>query len=141
MNKELEALERIKENCDLFDDGHQWDETFSKLSDKDIAAIETIIKEYEQIKKLFENYNIEFNLVNMRHALFTFAQLKGEYGTNWDNYNKKLKALEIIKKKGIILQFIIETYTVEQYNAGVFGTLVKPLTKEEYELLKETLEK
>ena len=52
---------------------------------------------------------------------------------------KKIKALEIIKEKGIILQFIKETYTVEQYNAGVFGTLVKPLTQEEYELLKEVL--
>ena len=52
---------------------------------------------------------------------------------------KELKALEVIKEKGIILQFIKETYTVEQYNAGVFGTLVKPLTKEEYDLLKEVL--
>jgi len=54
---------------------------------------------------------------------------------------KKEKALEIIKEKGIILQFIKETYTAEQYNAGVFGTLVKPLTKEEYDLLKEVLNK
>lgn len=53
---------------------------------------------------------------------------------------KELKALDIIRKKGIILQFIKETYTVEQYNAGVFGTLVKPLTQEEYEILKEELE-
>ena len=52
---------------------------------------------------------------------------------------KELKALEIIKEKGIILQFIKETYTVEQYNAGVFGTLVKSLTQEEYDLLKEVL--
>ncbi len=52
---------------------------------------------------------------------------------------KELKALTIIKEKGIILQFIKETYTVEQYNAGVFGTLVKPLTQEEYEILKEVL--
>lgn len=52
---------------------------------------------------------------------------------------KQKKALEIIKEKGIILQFIKETYTVEQYNAGVFGTLVKPLTQEEYDLLKEVL--
>lgn len=52
---------------------------------------------------------------------------------------KGLKALEIIKEKGIILQFIKETYTVEQYNAGVFGTLVKPLTQEEFDLLKEVL--
>lgn len=56
-----------------------------------------------------------------------------------DETTKKLKALEIIKEKGIILQFIKETYTVEQYNAGVFGTLVKPLTKEDYDLLKEML--
>jgi len=52
---------------------------------------------------------------------------------------EKNRALEIIKEKGIILQFIKETYTVEQYNAGVFGTLVKPLTQEEYNLLKEEL--
>ena len=55
------------------------------------------------------------------------------------NMIKSLKALEVIKEKGIILQFIKETYTVEQYNAGVFGTLVKPLTQEEYELLREVL--
>ena len=59
------------------------------------------------------------------------------YSFECNEIEKALKALEIIKEKGIILQFIKETYTVEQYNAGVFGTLVKPLTQEEYDLLKE----
>ena len=62
------------------------------------------------------------------------------YSHECKTIEKELKALEIIREKGIILQFIKETYTVEQYNAGVFGTLVKPLTQEEYDLLKEVLE-
>ena len=71
---------------------------------------------------------------------FLEGELDGFFGMFSEEYNiikKELKALEIIKEKGIILQFIKETYTVEQYNAGVFGTLVKPLTQEEYDLLKE----
>lgn len=56
-----------------------------------------------------------------------------------ETIEKEIKALEIIKEKGIILQFIKETYSVEQYNAGVEGTLVKKLTQEEYDLLKEVL--
>ena len=58
----------------------------------------------------------------------------------FNNVEKREIALEIIKEKGIILQFIKETYTVEQYNAGVYGTLVKPLTQDEYNLLKEVLD-
>lgn len=52
---------------------------------------------------------------------------------------KNLKVLEIIKEKGIVVQFIKETNSVEQYNAVISGLLLKPLTKEEYDLLKEVL--
>ena len=73
----------------------------------------------------------------IENALKRLEQLEEEKQSFDRAIEKSLKALEIIKEKGIILQFIKETYTVEQYNAGVFGTLVKPLTQEEYDLLKE----
>lgn len=52
MSKELEALERIKENCDLFDEGYQWDEAFSDLFSEDIDTIENALKDYEELLKI-----------------------------------------------------------------------------------------
>ena len=87
----------------------------------------------------------------LKDLMKDYYEMCQDLGNNDDQYQrcnltseraiieKELKALEIIKEKGIILQFIKETYTVEQYNAGVFGTLVKPLTQEEFDLLKEVL--
>lgn len=39
-DKGLESLENIKGNADLFDEGYQWDKTFSKQFDEDINNIE-----------------------------------------------------------------------------------------------------
>lgn len=96
MTKELSALQQIGDyviNSDLGD-------SIAKNTDE-YEILESACKDFDAIKDICNSYNIEFNLPNIREALFTFAQLKGEYGTNWDNYNKKLKALEIIKEKGV----------------------------------------
>ena len=45
MSKGLEALENIKGNCDLFDEGYQWDNEFSKQFDEDLDTIEKELKD------------------------------------------------------------------------------------------------
>ena len=142
MSKGLEALERITEHLDLED------EYFYKQEKFDEETIEKELKDYENLQKVLDDFGI-YNTMNLIDTLKNIQILEKQIANLEDlcerHYDeierdsKKLKALEIIKEKGIILQFIKETYTVEQYNAGVFGTLVKPLIQEEYELLKDEL--
>ena len=123
MNKELETIKYLLEQC------------VNESIRKDLLDIEATLKDYEQIENMCESYDIEFSLVNIREALFTLAQLKGEKGNNWDNYNKKLKALEIIKEKRVNVEWLLETESVEEYNESLYIDL----TQEEYDLLKEIL--
>lgn len=75
----------------------------------------------------------------MRDTLITEGYNDIESLKIYDKVELREITLEIIKEKGIILHWMKETTTVEQYNSGVYGTLLKPLTKGEYELLKEVL--
>lgn len=68
------------------------------ITEEELDNFEKALKDSNDIKDICNQYDVEFNLRSIREALFTFAQLKGEYGTNWGNYNKKLKAFEIIKE-------------------------------------------
>ena len=52
MSNGLESLENIKGNCDLFDEGYQWDNEFSKQFDEDLDSIERGLKALEIIKGL-----------------------------------------------------------------------------------------
>lgn len=65
MNKGLEALENIKGNCDLFDEGYQWDSEFSKQFDEDIDIIEKELKALEIIK----NKNVMISLLKGARSL------------------------------------------------------------------------
>ena len=148
MSKEIEALEQLKMqvgNIHYFDFSKGYpNQTTIELRDSELfTTIEKALKDYElmkQTKIIVIDKNISDDdlekLKNQRIFASSLEESKVELLFD-EETQKKLKALEIIKEKGIILQFIKETYTVEQYNAGVFGTLVKPLTQEEYDLLKE----
>ena len=59
MNKGLEALESIKENCDLFDAGYSWDKDFSKVFDENIDNIEKELKRLEELEIMYSNCVIE----------------------------------------------------------------------------------
>ena len=118
MTKGLKAFNELKE-------GHWFDfaDTYFSLNPKlkmDLDIIENALKRED---------SIEITAIDIEQD-------------NKELYkeNKKLKrALEIIKEKGIVVQFIKETNLVEQYNAGISGYLLEPLTKEEYDILKEVL--
>ena len=63
-----------------------------------------------------------------------------EFGEELSIIEKELKALEIIKEKGVdiwALKHLDDEYYVEQYNA--VAHIEKPYTKEEYDLLEEVL--
>lgn len=134
MNKGLEALKRIK-MLEISCDRESYDlRPITKTHKEDLSTIEKELKEKAKFDAFMKRYNID-----SVEELDTFFNEHLNNDIDKCSKCKELKALEIIKEKGIILQFIKETYTVEQYNAGVFGTLVKPLTQEEYTLLKEVL--
>lgn len=48
---------------------------------------------------------------------------------------KELKAFEIIKKKMVNVEWLLNTENVEEYNESLYNDL----TQEEYDLLKEVL--
>ena len=53
---------------------------------------------------------------------------------------KKFKALKIIKKKGILVNGLIQSKDLEEYNIMCLNHgMTELLTQEEYELLKEIL--
>ena len=52
--------------------------------------------------------------------------------------DKRDKALEIIKKKNVKIEWLKHSNSVEKYNQGIGDTL-EYLTQEEYDLLKEVL--
>ena len=115
MSKELEMLKRIKEL--------KYDKCFYPLSETELNTISNALIDNETLKTINKCQLKTIDLyIEKNHKLLKYRQ-----------------AIEIIKEKGIIVQFIKETDTVEQYNAGVFGTLINSLTKEEYDLLKEVL--
>ena len=84
-----------------------------------VHIIETALKDYDEIKK-------EKLLLSAVRDL--------------PNLFKKLKALEIIKEKGVNIYFLKNTDNVDEYNELIqphFG--MKALTQEEYDLLKKVL--
>ena len=54
-----------------------------------------------------------------------------------DIIEKELKALEIIKKKRVIMTWIFDCKSIHEYNSLVIGKYI--LNEEEYNLLKEVL--
>ena len=146
MNKELEALERIK-NIPLYHVEQDIDETYDGETEysyheeydgdiKDIYPGETKIIE-DALKRL-ENYekNEDFSKDVINYALLSE-----------EDKIKKLKALEVIKNKNVDLQKLRKCFweknrytfaPLDFYNAGMFRPEYL-LTKEEYALLREVL--
>ena len=60
------------------------------------------------------------------------------YKDYWNEIQKKLKTLEIIKKKGLDIREFRYAYSLYEYNICK-NIGCKELTKEEYDLLKEVL--
>lgn len=103
MSKGLEALENIKGNCDLFDEGYQWDNEFSKQFDLDIDIIEQELKILEILREKrvdlwlvdncdYENYvrirkkcEIDSNVYCDDGAVVDYTITKNEFGSvqNW----------------------------------------------------------
>jgi len=54
-----------------------------------------------------------------------------------ETIEKELKALEIVKKKRVIMTWIYDCKSIHEYNSLVIGKYM--LTEEEYDLLKEVL--
>ena len=62
--------------------------------------------------------------------------IKDEY---LDTIEKELKALEIIRKKIVLIDVFIESKSANDYNEFVSKSKERHLTKKEYDLLKEVL--
>lgn len=125
MSKELRALERIKDFMSA--NAHHWKQ--------DIGMIETTLKRLEKFDVLLED-NIFDNLETGRQLINYIFDLR-----RLDK--KKLKALEIIKKKPMLTPCIFMHETYEEYikEYGEWNEVKEDTcyTKEEFDLLKEVL--
>ena len=121
MSKELKALKELKK---------RYGKNFSLNDDERCHIIESALKDKEQIDMLLE----QFGLSNIQNFIDNLKIVARE--------QKKLNALEIIKKKRInVGDFMIfvshKENTLELWNS--YFTSEKQLTQEEYEILKEEL--
>ena len=107
MSKELEALERIIE-------------TFYNKESDDIKLVKTALKDYEM------EHTLRIRLENINYELIREKQ----------ENDKKLKALEIIKKKDVDVGWLKRAKDLNEYNNGMGINSYSALTKEEYDLLK-----
>lgn len=140
MTKELEALERINQKFVQ----KEWNNK-PRETEKDFDTIETALKELIEYKKVFEKLNLDISDSVDLENWIKLAQF------HYENKNKKLKALEIIKEKEVNVHnfkeiIIKHKWNYEQYvdeendpNTSGHQFAYKLLTQEEYDLLKEVL--
>lgn len=148
MSKGLEALERLK----MFPIYQEIKRIPQQFRDKesintDLSIIEKELKEYQHHEEILNDYGL--TLANFREACLLLAMLKHEK-RNIRDIDKQLKALEIIKEKGVNVGYFIfrlvhndlsyEEY-IEEQETPYLDIYVsrKKLTKKEYNLLKEVL--
>ena len=136
MSKELEVFRTIiKGFTEAFNMAiHHTKDTIVKW--EGVEEIENALKDYEVHEQILNDYGL--NLCNFREACLLLAMLKGS-GRNIHDIDKKLEALEIIKKKIVLIDVFIESESANDYNEFVSKSKERHLTQEEYELLKEVL--
>lgn len=160
MNKELTALKELKEilkTVDLveLDELDIIESALKKIEEQDniINIIKGTIEFGIQEPKMEVKENGEISLLS-RVEMNIRKQLKEkerELFREWvlkECFPKEIKALEIIKKKNVDVDFFKyccqefnDEIGIEQYNTGhiEYGNDGKSLTQEEYNLLKEVL--
>lgn len=140
MSKELESLRGIiskfnvmRVALEAFYRSTQNVEPYIPDIDKEIIVIENAIKRLEKLdepKKIVGSISFEQSMENY-------------VKNNCPSIAKKLKALDIIKEKRVdttSLFICFEKYDLETFNMSVNGAKEeKPLTQEEFNLLKEVL--
>ena len=132
MSKELEALNKI---------------AYSYGYDENIKIIATALEDYELMKqakiivadKKISDDDLE-KLKNQRMFICSSGESKIELLFD-EETQKKLKALEIIKKKRVDVRYLFQCKSLKQYNFIYKGTNESNLclTKEEYKSLKDVL--
>ena len=122
MSKGLEALERMKHHCAVSQ------EYFYEHFGEDLDIVETELKRYSKIEELCGPTIFDKDCINEIIEKTVDECLINE---------NKLKALEIIKDKIVLIDVLFDTDTLEDYND--FKSKQEQLTQEEYDLLKEIL--
>lgn len=111
MSKSLEALERLRNT--LLAEGY-WQDIL-----QDVSIIEKELKRLEEIDDILNTGG-------------------GIWATNGP-VGKELKAIKIIKEKGIDIIALKECKKAKTYNENTKRTYCEEYTEEEYDLLKEVL--
>lgn len=116
MSKELEALKKIGDVCDIKDTNYY-------------KIVESALIQAQKDKKELQDLKSAINKGSM------IAQWSHDY-----QHEKELKALEIIKEKKVFPSIILETKNLEEYNINfkdIECLHYRLLTQEEFDLLKE----
>lgn len=112
----------------------------------DIAIIEKELKEWDYFGNELKKYHITKPF--LKQFLDLLSICNSENGVNLAkfisennvyDFQKKLKALEIIKRKIVLIDVFVESENVNDYNEFVSKSKDRHLTQKEYYLLKEAL--
>ena len=101
---------------------------------KGLEALENVAEDYKDL--VIEHYYASDINKNKRNELFY------KLDKDFETIKKELKALEIIKNKGVNVWLFCYGYTLTDYDNELkkyAGYYERKLTQEEYELLKEVL--
>lgn len=155
MSKELEMINHLITGIQYINQDES--PAFISQYEEELSIIESALKRLE----VYENYNINLNetddvdkalelntritivdkVMDTQERLLASVSadeiriLSSVLNSQIRNLKKKLKALEIIKKKEVNVRFLISCKTLEEYNCVISDHL----TQEEYDLLKEVL--
>lgn len=134
MSKELTPLKHLEfiRNYEIDDEHRTLDMNYACKQSLDI--IEIAIKRLEEHDKIFKKYDI--NDIWLEPALYV---IKNHFPMNTETQLKKMKSLDIIKKKNINVRGIINSPTLEHYIDHCMPRHSEEPTQEEYNLLKEVL--
>lgn len=135
MNKSLEALERLRNT--LLAEGY-WQDIL-----QDVSIIEKELKEHEKYKYFIQEICRYVGLDNL-FPYDNLEEIEKEIKTMADNAhwyiaNKNQKALEIIKRKVVLIDVLVDSENANDYNEFVSKSKDRHLTQEEYDLLKKVL--
>ena len=113
-----------------------------ELMFEDKAIIEKELKDYQEIKEIAKHYNwddITSEIFNVKTDK-KYRDLFNSAIVNIQEDYRKARALEIIKKKGILVNGLIKSKSLAEYNALCnYHGMTEWLIQEEYDLLKEVL--
>lgn len=108
---------------------------------KYLNIIEKELRDYQEIREIAKRYNwddITSEVFNVKTDK-KYRDLFNSAIINIQEDYRKARALEIIKRKVVLVDVLVESENANDYNEFVSKSIDRHLTQGEYDLLKEVL--